>query len=407
MKINIEYFKRRISNNMAFYDKIEIVKELCEKCQFDLDVIQLLKQDIVKHAKIPVKLRETEISFVINSIHNVIPTIDENVQKKLKYIRDLPQPEQRTEEWFAYRKNVVTASSASNIFTSDADRMKYLKEKSLPEKTFSGGGIACQFGIKFEEVAQKIFEKMTGTVVSEYGCIRHSTINCLGASPDGIVTSSVDPLMIGRMLEIKCLYSRELTGIPLYKYWCQCQLQMESCNLDFCDFFECKFNEKMSEEEFFGKLYKNEFETEYYGIIFEVFNRDLQKNEYIYSNITENGVYYREFLNKNIDKLIDDDNKDIINITFFELTNYSKLTIKRNREWFEDKKQSILNFWEEVKKTREILENEPEKIEDIFPAKKRRRSIDSESTISSSPQPEPPVELFANLVPEDPFANHY
>lgn len=406
MKIDIEYFKKRISNNMAFYDKIDIVKELCEKCEFDLDVIPLLNKDIVKHAKIPVKLRETEIPFVINSIHDVIPTIDENVQKKLKYIRDLPQPAQRTDEWYAYRKNVVTASSASNIFTSDADRMKYLKEKSLPEKNFSGGGIACQFGIKFEEVAQKIFEKMTESVVSEYGCIRHETIECLGASPDGIVTSSVDPLMVGRMLEIKCLYSRELTGIPLYKYWCQCQLQMECCDLDFCDFFECKFNENMTEEEFFGKLYKNEFQTEYYGVIFEVFNRDLQKNEYIYSEISNNnGVYYRDFLNKNIEILIDDEKKDIVNITFYELTNYSKLTIKRNREWFANKKQSILEFWEEVKKTREMLENEPEKIEDIFPAKKRRRSIDSESTISSSP-PEPPVELFANLV-ADPFADHY
>ena len=70
------------------------------------------------------------------------------------------------------------------------------------------------------------------------------------------------------MLEIKCLYSRKLTGIPLYKYWVQCQIQLEVCKLEYCDFFEIKLNENLSEEEFYSKI-RDKTHKQFYGIVIE------------------------------------------------------------------------------------------------------------------------------------------
>ena len=37
---------------------------------------------------------------------------------KIEYIRNKDQPEQRTDEWYVYRSNLITASNAWKIFDS-------------------------------------------------------------------------------------------------------------------------------------------------------------------------------------------------------------------------------------------------------------------------------------------------
>ena len=85
--------------------------------------------------------------------------------------------------------------------------------------------------------------------MGEYGCIRHATYGFLGASPDGIV-DDINSERFGRMVEIKNIVNREITGIPLKAYWVQMQLQMEVCDLDACDFIETRFKEYLDEEAF-------------------------------------------------------------------------------------------------------------------------------------------------------------
>jgi hypothetical protein len=65
----------------------------------------------------------------------------------------------------------------------------------------------------------------------------------MGASPDGI---NVDPASqrYGRMLEIKKIVNRDITGIPKKEYWIQMQLQMETADLNECDFLETQFSEE-------------------------------------------------------------------------------------------------------------------------------------------------------------------
>ena len=52
------------------------------------------------------------------------------------------------------------------------------------------------------------------------------------------------------MLEIKNIVNRPITGIPKIEYWIQMQLQMETCDLNECDFLETKFVEYNDEDAF-------------------------------------------------------------------------------------------------------------------------------------------------------------
>jgi hypothetical protein len=84
--------------------------------------------------------------------------------------------------------------------------------------------------------------------VADFGCLQHDVHAFLGASPDGI---NVDPASqrYGRMLEIKNIVNRDITGIPKKEYWIQMQLQMETADLNECDFLETQFSEAEEGEE--------------------------------------------------------------------------------------------------------------------------------------------------------------
>ena len=52
------------------------------------------------------------------------------------------------------------------------------------------------------------------------------------------------------MIEIKNIYNRDINGIPSEDYWIQMQIQLEVCDLEYCDFLECKLKEYDDEEEY-------------------------------------------------------------------------------------------------------------------------------------------------------------
>ena len=93
------------------------------------------------------------------------------------------------------------------------------------------------------------YEKEYNTVVSDFGCIPHKTIPYLAASPDGINTL-LSSERHGRMLEVKNIVNRDITGIPKVEYWIQMQIQMEVCMLNECDFLETRFTEYEGYSEF-------------------------------------------------------------------------------------------------------------------------------------------------------------
>ena len=170
------------------------------------------------------------------------------IDAKLAHIRAKPQPDQRTPEWYRFRHDLITASNAWKAFESPACRNQLIYEKCKPlqlsqEKEYVNTASPMHWGQKYEPVSRMIYEHLYNTRVDDFGCLQHDAHAFLGASPDGI---NVDPASqrYGRMLEIKNIVNRDMTGIPKKEYWIQMQLQMETADLNECDFFETQFSEE-------------------------------------------------------------------------------------------------------------------------------------------------------------------
>jgi putative phage-type endonuclease len=170
------------------------------------------------------------------------------IDKKLAHIRAKPQPDQRTPEWYEFRHNLLTASNAWKAFESQACINQLIYEKCKPlqpvvEREYVNTASPMHWGQKYEPVSRMIYEHLYKTKVADFGCLKHDVHAFLGASPDGI---NVDPTSqrYGRMLEIKNIVNREITGIPKKEYWIQMQLQMETADLNECDFLETQFSEE-------------------------------------------------------------------------------------------------------------------------------------------------------------------
>jgi putative phage-type endonuclease len=174
------------------------------------------------------------------------------IETKIQILRDAPQPVQRTPEWYQFRWNLITASNAWKAFESQSNVNQLIYEKCQPIKPAStelddvdkmvNVNTPLHWGQKYEPLSVMIYEDKYHTQVEDFGCIQHKHYKFLGASPDGIIVNKESD-RYGRMLEIKNVVSREISGIPKKEYWTQMQLQMEVCDLNECDFLETKFIE--------------------------------------------------------------------------------------------------------------------------------------------------------------------
>jgi putative phage-type endonuclease len=176
------------------------------------------------------------------------------LKKKVHYLQTIPQPEQRTTAWYEFRYKHLTASNIWKVFISESTRNQLIYEKCQPliAVKYSGCGSLdspMHWGQKYEPLSVMLYEEIYNAKVSDFGCIPHRTLEFLAASPDGIVTDETS-LRYGRMLEVKNIVNREITGLPKMEYWVQMQLQMEVCELNECDFLETRFTEYTSKEEY-------------------------------------------------------------------------------------------------------------------------------------------------------------
>ena len=215
--------------------------------------------------------------------HKDLPSVS---QLKIEYLRNqvtklknIHQPVQKSKEWYEMRNGLLTASDWGTIL--DGGNSVLLKK--CGDDRFIGGK-AIEWGIKYEQVANMIYEKRNNVKVFEFGCLKHPYIDYLGASPDGITEDGI-------MLEIKCPYSREITGIPKNDYWCQVQGQLEVCDLERCDFIECCIKEYGDESEYLLDNYENDYSINKHGNekgVIAIFYRKSDKtyfNKYAYIGI--------------------------------------------------------------------------------------------------------------------------
>ena len=261
------------------------------------------------------------------------------------------------------------------IFVSDYSQTQLILEKCEPldvnKFKVTNTNSPLHWGQKYEPVSILYYEYINNTKVSEFGCIPHSEYSYIAASPDGIVCDSNSKLF-GRMLEIKNVVSREITGIPKMEYWIQMQLQMEVCDLNECDFLEMKFIEYTNEEE-----YIEDNDVKYKGIILQFLINE--EPYYIYAPFMLND------LNSESYKAWEDNEKnknkdyEFIKRIYWKIEKISNILVLRNKLWFKSIQPLIEDFWnilvyeresgkyKERQKNKRKLQIEDEKSRSDFP----------------------------------------
>ena len=289
----------------------------------------------------------------------------EKIKEQITKLKNKPQPTQRTKEWYEHRHNLITASNAYKAFENESSRNQLIYEKCVPLKqlvesdadaipkipTLVNVNTAMHWGQKYEPLSVMIYEDKYKTTVGDFGCIQHEIYRFLGASPDGINIDQTSP-RYGRMLEIKNPVSREIDGIPKKEYWIQMQLQMETCDLDECDFLETQFVEYENEEAFKNDGEFHETETgDMKGIIMYFSSKEgvpIYKYKPLHIDCYEDFELWEQ---QQMAEQEVTENTWIKNI-FWKLEECSCVLVLRNKKWFQDNIGAMEELWKIVEKER-------------------------------------------------------
>lgn len=321
--------------------------------------------------------RKNSLKFIYHEeLPKPTPSRLKYLREQVKYLKTIPQPEQRTPDWYAMRESMVTASDFGSIMGDCPykDRESVLLGKIDKNKKFFSSP-AMMFGTKYEEVASMIYQQRNNIKVHEFGCIRHHTYSFIGASPDGITDDGV-------MVEIKCPTSREITGTPPKYYWHQMQGQLEVAELDRCDFLECKLVE-ISEEEYLEENYNGDYNLNRYGmekgVVAEIYNMHTRTTTYEYSPIGLHDKLYHAWKNALEKQYVNHKTMAVSCYTYWILEEVSCVPVYRDQHWLYRSLPHLDSFWKDVLKYRELgLEKCKEDIASIREKKKQEKLMEKE-----------------------------
>ena len=273
------------------------------------------------------------------------------IRKQINYLRNLPQPDQRTDTWHKFRYNMITASNAYKAYGSQSKQNELICDKCKPlslEYTKSRYTESpFHWGTKFEPVSVLYYEYLYDTTIEDFGCLPHPKYSYIGASPDGI---NVDPSsgLYGRMLEIKNPTTRQITGIPKEEYWVQMQLQMEVCGLNHCDFLETKFYEYENKDAFDkdGDFYKSN-DDQYKGIIIHFIVNEDNYYEYAPFHCSP-----EEFTKWEEQMMTKHENDTWLKHLYWRLDYVSCVLVSHNDKWFQHTRHHLENIWKIIEEER-------------------------------------------------------
>jgi len=306
--------------------------------------------------------RSIKIDEFDNNLPSVSIDITNLLQKKIDFLKTQYQPEQRTVEWYEFRNRIMTASNMYKILGTPSQYNSFICEKCLPLNTSHSQNDnivnslnSLNWGKKYEKLTLQIYEDIFKTQVSEFGCIIHPNYNYIGASPDGIVTG--DPLHphYGRMIEIKNIFNREITGLPLEAYWVQMQIQMEVCDLNVCNFIETRFKECDTIDEW--KL----INASQKGVVITDISSDNNKQEYTF-------IIYN--IDSNEEDFIQRWNLKNGQVKWWYMDEFSCVVVPRNKGWFEFVLPKLTEAWNTI-----IREKETGEYKIRLPKKKQAKCL--------------------------------
>jgi len=274
------------------------------------------------------------------------PSIHTISEEHIRMLQNIPQPQQRTLEWYEFRQQHITASNAWKAFGTQSSKNQLIYEKCKPVSTKAKSPTFNEnpmtWGHKYEPLTRMIYEAKYDTLICDFGCIEHPKHPFLAASPDGIVVGKNN---FGRMIEIKNVVSRVIDGNPKKDYYTQVLLQLEVCDLLDADFVESKFVEYSDYNDFLQDSNEHLFmskDDKMKGCIMEF----VKDGEYIYIympfTITTEGEL-NQWLDDNLAQ-----NANWIKTLFWKLDVYSCVLIKRNPSWFAYAIPVLQDIWNTI-----------------------------------------------------------
>lgn len=309
------------------------------------------------------------------------------IHEQVLHLQKQRQYKQKSKEWYEIRKNIFTASTDIADILGESEFggtiEKVIKKKISGINNFTANKFTIH-GNKYEKIAIQIYENRYNKKVIEFGLLKHPTINCLGASPDGITTD-------GRMVEVKVPYYRIPNGKIKQGYFIQMQTQMEVCNLNICDFFEIKIVEYKNKQEYDNDTYnynlssttinnifpkcdkkfinlpdnrrtKQGLEKGMLGKITNLMN-DIKGNEkYLYPPINLSSTEQYNWLIEKQKNISSSSNKlNSVLIQYWKLVTSSYNEVKRDKNWWK-----MNNVENKLKNTWKIIEEEQQKKLKVF-----------------------------------------
>lgn len=287
---------------------------------------------------------------------------DTDLKEQVKYLQTLPQPAQRTPEWFDARCKRITASEISacldNTESVSGDYVKLFNLQNYKFnnkccshfdsrddfivkkcKTYFGENVFKDntftlWGKKYEPIATRFYRQHYKTEVIDFGLICHDTIPFLGASPDGITPDGI-------MLEIKCPYSRKINGVIPMHYWQQMMIQLECCNLEECDYLECEIKEMSYDEYIDLPVVTDDGDILHSGII--VVKNDENNTELKYIYPPDSLVSKHDYIRWSNEYPTDE-----YSFIYYCISKWDIIRVKRNREWFSKIISSVQNIHEQI-----------------------------------------------------------
>jgi putative phage-type endonuclease len=376
IKTNIEsYSSPDFQESMVIYisDSIyhaTVNANLCEDTEANKFEVLMMTKEVVDHMFFETGVLKPRSYPATIDPHDMSNEDLTEIVDQIQRLKSVPQPPQRTQEWYDLRNNLITASNIYKALGSESQQNSLIYEKCRSvSNTSTGSGQeepvygARGWGQKYEPITAMIYEAMYpgNRLETTFGCIKHQEYNFIGASPDGIVTRG--PRM-GHLVEIKNTVSREISDIPIESHWVQCQVQMEVCDLPYCDYIQTSTKEITFEE------FQQETVAEYKGVFLL-----LQHNQGGFQPINEFNVpgpssskyvYMPFYLLDNADPTnyesvihswiydVLQESKDyfIVDIYYWKLEEMSCVIIPRNREWFQAVLLRFRDIWAKVEEAR-------------------------------------------------------
>lgn len=148
--------------------------------------------------------------------------------------------DQRSTGWHSIRAATPVTASIIGVILRDTTTKTYndlVYEKASQGRTSPNNIKSLDHGIKCEAFALERLRR--SFKIYDVGFVTNTKYPNIGVSPDGVIAKYK-----GRptLLEIKCPYSREITGKIPKPYYHQMQLQMLICDIPQCLYAEFKFH---------------------------------------------------------------------------------------------------------------------------------------------------------------------